>query len=45
MRFYVHAERLEGARPLWQRGQEALVMAYDVIIPGYATKNTNNLWL
>ena len=26
-------------------GQEVLAMAYDAMIPGYATKNTNNLWL
>ena len=25
--------------------QEVLAMAYDVMIPGYATKNTNNLRL
>ena len=27
------------------RGQEVLAMVYDVMIPGYATKNTNTLWL
>ena len=43
IRFYGHAERLEGGRALWQGGQEVLAMAYDVMIPGYATKNTNNL--
>ena len=45
IRFYGHAERLEGGRALWQGGQEVLAMAYDVMIPGYATKNTNNLRL
>ena len=45
VRFYGHAERLDGGRALWQGGQEVLAMAYDVMIPGYATKNTNNLRL
>ncbi|KAH9925596.1 glycogen phosphorylase [Epithele typhae] len=45
IRFYGYAERLEGGRALWQGGQEVLAMAYDVMIPGYATKNTNNLRL
>ena len=47
IRFYGHAERLEGSggKALWQGGQEVLAMAHDVMIPGYATKNTNNLRL
>lgn len=45
IRFYGHAERIEGAKAIWQGGQEVLAMAYDVMIPGYDTKNTNNLRL
>ena len=35
VRFYGHAER----------GWEVLVMAYDAMIPRYATENTTTLWL
>lgn len=30
---------------LWSGGQEVLAVAYDTMIPGYDTKNTNNLRL
>ncbi|OBZ74400.1 Glycogen phosphorylase [Grifola frondosa] len=45
IRFYGHSERLEGGKAIWSGGQEVLAMAYDVMIPGYDTKNTNNLRL
>ena len=45
VRFYGHAERLEGGRAVWSGGQEVLAVAYDTMVPGYATKNTNNLRL
>ena len=45
IRFYGHAERVEGMKAIWQGGQEVLAMAYDTMIPGYDTKNTNNLRL
>ena len=47
VRFYGHAERLgDGTgRALWAGGQEVLAVAYDVMIPGYGTKSTNNLRL
>ncbi|KAL4248795.1 Alpha-1,4 glucan phosphorylase [Abortiporus biennis] len=45
VRFYGHSERLEGGKALWSGGQEVLAIAYDVMIPGYETKNTNNLRL
>ena len=45
MRFYGHAERLDGMKALWSGGQEVLAVAYDTMIPGYDTKNTNNLRL
>jgi len=45
IRFYGHSERVEGMKAVWSGGQEVLAMAYDVMIPGYATKNTNNLRL
>ncbi|KAF6746227.1 glycogen phosphorylase [Ephemerocybe angulata] len=45
VRFYGHAERLSDSRGVWQGGQEVLAVAYDVMIPGYGTKNTNNLRL
>ena len=32
-------------KAIWSGGQEVLAVAYDVMIPGYATKNTNNLRL
>ena len=44
VRFYGHAEQLEGGRALWQGGQEVLAIAHDVI-PENATKNTNSLRL
>ncbi|KIP06577.1 glycosyltransferase family 35 protein [Phlebiopsis gigantea 11061_1 CR5-6] len=45
VRFYGHAERLDGMKALWSGGQEVLAVAYDTMIPGYDTKNTNNLRL
>ncbi|KDQ52459.1 glycosyltransferase family 35 protein [Jaapia argillacea MUCL 33604] len=45
VRFYGHAERTENGRAIWSGGQEVLAVAYDVMIPGYDTKNTNNLRL
>ncbi|CAA7263964.1 unnamed protein product [Cyclocybe aegerita] len=47
VRFYGQAERLSDGtgRALWQGGQEVLAVAYDVMIPGYGTKTTNNLRL
>lgn len=32
-------------KAVWSGGQEVLAMAYDVMIPGYETKSTNNLRL
>ena len=45
IRFYGHSERIEGGKAIWSGGQEVVAMAYDVMIPGYDTKNTNNLRL
>lgn len=45
IRFYGHAERLDGMKAVWSGGQEVLAVAYDTMIPGYDTKNTNNLRL
>ncbi|KAB5590162.1 Starch phosphorylase [Ceratobasidium theobromae] len=46
VRFYGQAERIGNTRrALWSGGQEVVAVAYDVPIPGYATKNTNNLRL
>jgi starch phosphorylase len=45
VRFYGTAERLEDGRAVWQGGQEVLAVAYDVMVPGCYTKNTNNLRL
>jgi len=47
VRFYGHAERLHdgSGRAIWSGGQEVIAIAYDVMIPGYSTKNTNNLRL
>jgi starch phosphorylase len=47
VRFYGNAQRWdEGTgRATWSGGQEVLAVAYDVMIPGYGTKNTNNLRL
>ncbi|KAF8963280.1 glycogen phosphorylase [Flammula alnicola] len=47
IRFYGHADRLDDGtgRAVWQGGQEVLAVAYDVMIPGYATRTTNNLRL
>lgn len=45
VRFYGHAEREENGKASWSGGQEVLAVAYDVMVPGYATKNTNNLRL
>ncbi|KXN85932.1 Glycogen phosphorylase [Leucoagaricus sp. SymC.cos] len=47
VRFYGQAERLQDGnrRASWSGGQEVLAIAYDVMIPGYKTKTTNNLRL
>jgi starch phosphorylase len=45
IRFYGQAERFEGGKGIWSGGQEVLAVAYDVMIPGYETKTTNNLRL
>ena len=45
IRFYGHAERVDGMKAIWQGGQEVVAIAYDVPIPGYETKTTNNLRL
>ncbi|KAF9039949.1 glycogen phosphorylase [Panaeolus papilionaceus] len=47
VRFYGQAERLpdNSGRSQWTGGQEVLAVAYDVMIPGYGTKTTNNLRL
>lgn len=46
IRFYGQAERIgDGRKGIWSGGQEVLAVAYDVMIPGYETKNTNNLRL
>ncbi|KAI1795462.1 glycogen phosphorylase [Ganoderma leucocontextum] len=45
IRFYGHAERIDGMKAIWQGGQEVIAMAYDVPIPGYETTTTNNLRL
>ncbi|KAL4262671.1 Alpha-1,4 glucan phosphorylase [Pleurotus pulmonarius] len=47
VRFYGQSERLpEGhGRAIWTGGQEVLAVAYDVMIPGCHTRNTNNLRL
>ena len=47
IRFYGKAERfLDGSgRSVWHGGQEVLAVAYDVMIPGFDTRNTNNLRL
>ncbi|GLB44296.1 putative phosphorylase is an important allosteric enzyme in carbohydrate metabolism [Lyophyllum shimeji] len=47
VRFYGHAERLHDGtgRAQWVGGQEVLAVAYDVMIPGYGTRTTNNLRL
>lgn len=47
VRFYGHADKLgDGSgKGVWSGGQEVLAIAYDCMIPGYETKNTNNLRL
>ncbi|KAF8317894.1 putative glycogen phosphorylase [Clavulina sp. PMI_390] len=45
VRFYGHADRLENGRAVWTAGQEVVAVAYDVPVPGYKTRNTNNLRL
>jgi len=47
VRFYGNAERLEEGtgKATWTGGQEVLAVAYDVMVPGYGTKSTNNLRL
>ncbi|KAJ8075811.1 Non-essential glycogen phosphorylase [Marasmius tenuissimus] len=47
VQFYGNSERLNDGtgRAVWTGGQEVLAVAYDVMIPGCYTKNTNNLRL
>ncbi|KAH8114838.1 glycosyltransferase family 35 protein [Phellopilus nigrolimitatus] len=46
IRFYGYAERIgDSGKAIWSGGQEVLAVAYDVMIPGYHTKTTNNLRL
>jgi starch phosphorylase len=47
VRFYGKAERHDdgSAKASWTGGQEVLAVAYDVMVPGYGTKSTNNLRL
>ncbi|PFH49284.1 glycosyltransferase family 35 protein [Amanita thiersii Skay4041] len=47
VRFYGQAEKMNdgSGRAVWTGGQEVIAMAYDVMIPGYETKTTNNLRL
>ncbi|KAH0834128.1 glycogen phosphorylase [Lanmaoa asiatica] len=47
IRFYGEADRYHdgSGRGVWHGGQEVLAVAYDVMIPGYETRNTNNLRL
>lgn len=47
IRFYGVADRYHDGsrRAVWHGGQEVLAVAYDVMIPGYETRNTNNLRL
>lgn len=47
IRFYGVADRYHdgSGRGVWHGGQEVVAVAYDVMIPGYETKNTNNLRL
>jgi starch phosphorylase len=44
VRFGGHLEQQDG-KPRWVGGEEVLAMAYDTIIPGYATQTTNTLRL
>ncbi|KAG9310893.1 glycosyltransferase family 35 protein [Chiua virens] len=47
IRFYGVADRYHdgSGRGVWHGGQEVLAVAYDVMIPGFNTRNTNNLRL
>lgn len=45
VRFFGHAERIGNGRAVWSGGQEVMAVAYDVPIPGYETRNTNNIRL
>jgi starch phosphorylase len=47
IRFYGVSERYQDGskRAIWHSGQEVLAVAYDVMIPGFDTRNTNNLRL
>ncbi|KAH7882736.1 glycogen phosphorylase [Phlebopus sp. FC_14] len=47
IRFYGTSERYHdgSGRAVWHGGQEVLAVAYDVMIPGFDTRNTNNLRL
>ncbi|KAG6336747.1 hypothetical protein ID866_2352 [Astraeus odoratus] len=47
IRFYGASDRYTdgSGRGVWHGGQEVLAVAYDVMIPGYGTRNTNNLRL
>ncbi|KZS95388.1 glycogen phosphorylase [Sistotremastrum niveocremeum HHB9708] len=45
VRFYGHAERVDNGKAVWSGGQEVVAIGYDVPIPGYHTRNTNNIRL
>jgi starch phosphorylase len=47
IRFHGVADKYHdgSGRGVWHGGQEVLAVAYDVMIPGYETRNTNNLRL
>ncbi|KAF8439940.1 glycosyltransferase family 35 protein [Boletus edulis BED1] len=47
IRFYGTADKYSdgSGRGVWHGGQEVLAAAYDVMIPGFETRNTNNLRL
>ncbi|KIJ64336.1 glycosyltransferase family 35 protein [Hydnomerulius pinastri MD-312] len=47
VRFYGSSERFQdgSGRAVWHGGQEVMAVAYDVMIPGFDTRNTNNLRL
>ena len=47
IRFYGVADKYQdgSGRGVWHGGQEVLAVAYDVMIPGFETRNTNNLRL
>jgi starch phosphorylase len=45
VRLYGYSDRIGSGRAVWSGGQEVLAVAFDVPIPGYSTKNTNNIRL